>query len=470
MANASSLNGLMKFLGREEWREAFEEVQDGHLLAPCEDAGIDLDQLAGILGDQTAVTLWGCAFEDFLAREFPDGRNMVDEYLRRRGYKESASAKAYMRAIRSSVMSLYEVSGIVPGRSFLARDLIRGGEPVRVTERTATRYLKPWDRLAARILRLGGTHQMCGGALVYGLETSERLLGELGRFEQRLERHIRDVAEENGETVDEARLADMIAAGGSLELAGPVFTQVWLEDALDRALNRRRPKLVNTDGDDILFCKLTLPLTGAADAEAICAALEAVDDVHRDGEVFFNWIGSDNSPAGPPPGGRVLRTMHSEGGVVLGAIEVTGTVVVATTNSRRRAERLQAKVGALLGAMVGEPALQTETPEELLGRPDDPSRPQGLPPGPALPPDEKRRLVHSRLDDHYRKTLDEVVPMLGGMTPREAARTAAGRAKVATWLKYIENQSQTRHDPGDPLSTYDVGWLWSELGVAELRV
>lgn len=31
-----------------------------------------------------------------------------------------------MKAIRSSVMSLYEVSDIVPGQSFLARDLIRG--------------------------------------------------------------------------------------------------------------------------------------------------------------------------------------------------------------------------------------------------------------------------------------------------------------------------------------------------------
>ena len=59
--------------------------------------------------------------------------------------------------------------------------------------------------------------------------------------------------------------------------------------------------------------------------------------------------------------------------------------------------------------------------------------------------------------------------MLDGMTPREAAKTAAGRAKVVTWLKYLENQSRKRPDPGDPLATYDVGWLWTELGVTELR-
>jgi hypothetical protein len=84
--------------------------------------------------------LWGCVFEDFLTRAFDDGRNIVDDYLKRRGWKESASNKAYVIALRSSVMSLYEISDIVREESFLARDLVRGREPVRVSERSATRY------------------------------------------------------------------------------------------------------------------------------------------------------------------------------------------------------------------------------------------------------------------------------------------------------------------------------------------
>jgi len=59
------------------------------------------------------TTVWGCAFEDFLTRELNDGRNIVDDYLKRRGWKESASARAYMSALRTSVVSLYEVSDIV---------------------------------------------------------------------------------------------------------------------------------------------------------------------------------------------------------------------------------------------------------------------------------------------------------------------------------------------------------------------
>ncbi len=57
-------------------------------------------------------------------------RNVADEYLKRRGWKESAGARADIRALRTSVMSLYEVSDVVVGESFLARDLVIGAHAV----------------------------------------------------------------------------------------------------------------------------------------------------------------------------------------------------------------------------------------------------------------------------------------------------------------------------------------------------
>ena len=46
-----------------------------------------------------------------------DGVELLD-YLKRRGWKESASIRAYMAALRRSTMSLYEVSDIVRGTSW----------------------------------------------------------------------------------------------------------------------------------------------------------------------------------------------------------------------------------------------------------------------------------------------------------------------------------------------------------------
>jgi hypothetical protein len=45
--------------------------------------------------------------------------------------EKSAQTKACVKALSCSVISLYEVSGIIPGTSFLAHDLWLDGEPLR---------------------------------------------------------------------------------------------------------------------------------------------------------------------------------------------------------------------------------------------------------------------------------------------------------------------------------------------------
>lgn len=177
MARVHSLDGLMKWLRRDEWRDAFAEVLNHHLLPACSKANLAVEKLPSIIGEDWFMTLWGCAFEDFLSRDLDDGRNFVDDYLKRRGWKEGASSKAYIAALRSSVMSLYEVSEVVPGESLLARDLVRAGEPVRVTEHSATRSLKQWDRIGARIVQVGRETMIGGGLLPFDRDASETVLG-----------------------------------------------------------------------------------------------------------------------------------------------------------------------------------------------------------------------------------------------------------------------------------------------------
>lgn len=87
--SSTSLDGLIRWLGRGEWREPFDEVLWLHLGPACERAGIETEELAGLLSPHRAMTLWGCAFEDFLTRTVDQagigqgGRNIVDDYLKR---------------------------------------------------------------------------------------------------------------------------------------------------------------------------------------------------------------------------------------------------------------------------------------------------------------------------------------------------------------------------------------------------
>ncbi len=59
------------------------------------------------------------------------------------------------------------------------------------------------------------------------------------------------------------------------------------------------------------------------------------------------------------------------------------------------------------------------------------------------------------------KWLDTEISILGGLTPREAAK----REKLIDILKDIENQNERRKLFGGTF--YDISWLWEELGLKE---
>ena len=157
-----SAGGLVEWSRRDPWRERMGELVEKHIRKACDLNDIDLFELPEVIGE-AAMTAMDCAFEDCCARTWEDGSNLARDYLKRRGWKETAINRAYIEALRDSTMSLYEVSDVRPGESFLARDLVRGGDPIRVTERTATKTLVAWDVIACRIVTVRGVVQMTSG-------------------------------------------------------------------------------------------------------------------------------------------------------------------------------------------------------------------------------------------------------------------------------------------------------------------
>jgi len=456
----------MKWLSREEWRDAYNELLDWHLAPACAKADIAIDGLPALIGDQSFMVLWGCVFEDFLTRDLGDGRNIVDDYLKRRGWKESASNKAYMTALRSSVMSLYEISDIVLDESFLARDLVRGGEPVRVSERSATRSLKPWDRIAARVVQVGTRIEMAGGALPFGYDTSETILKALRRAGKKARKDAGMLFRQPGRGIGKALNSEALSDTEVLRASAFMFTNVWLDDLLRRTLNPTLPQMCNTDGDELMFTTVRYPLKPEANANAIRAALAVNPMLRPEGKTFWNWVEPQKRPRKKgPTGSRTFITTLDDGSLVFGTLELKDKMLILEANSRQRAERGRALIEPILEGLVGKPLIEARTVAQLMA-----SRPAGkskaLSSG--LSPDEERAVVHATLDQHYMNLLDEPVPMLGDITPHQAAKTAKGREKLAAWLKFLENAA-ARDGRGSPLADYDLSWMWEKLGVTDLR-
>jgi hypothetical protein len=468
MASKHLLQGLIKWSMRDRWVDRFEQILSDHILPACDETGLEVDEVVPTIGEDLFMsTVWACAFEDFLTRNFEDGENAVDDYLKRRGWKETASTRAYITALRNSTMSLYEVSDIVRDTSFRARDLIRGGEPVLISERSATHSLKPWDRIAARVVEVGSKTQICGGVLPFDHETAEAFLESWRSFGAMNEEERREFAKGAlGDDSAEEAIAEL-SPHDALRASSSIFSTFWLVDAINRVRNPVLPRLHNVDGETLVLCEVSFPVAPGTTAEAIRAILETRPDFRPEGPTSWNWIRQGKPAAASTGAGEqaqrslTIESWEEDGTLVLGDLDIEDGVLTLAVNSAKRSETGCALLSEMLGSLVGKPSVGMENIAQVMA-----SHSTAMPAPLDVPMEQNRDIVHGFLDRHYREVLDQPVPMLGDETPRAAVKTEAGRIKVADWLKMMENQTAKANGP---MRNYSFGWLWAELGIGELR-
>lgn len=381
MKGGHDLSGIMKYAARDEWNTDMAEAVGDHFGLALQEFELELDDIGDILDEHWAATLFGCAFEDLLTRH-PDGRNLCDDYLKRRGWAEKGPTKIYIRALKTAVTSLYEVSDVVPGQSLLVRDLIRGGDPIRVSERSATQSLKQWDRIAARIVPQGSRYLLSGAVLPFTVDASEELIAAIlnpgGRHTNRKLK------------LDEVTLRGL----------APLFTSAWLFDVLPKAMGLAQPTVYNSDGELVMFHRVRFPVAAAVTQKDIGARLAVIPELEAENTRFWNWLG-DPPPARPlvgkPDSARALSVTMEDGRTVLGNIELKGRSLILSVNSATRAAQGTALVQAALGDLVGVPLTEIETIDRALENHD----PATMPPSP-VPFAEATALVHGMLDKSYR--------------------------------------------------------------------
>ena len=212
------------------------------------------------------------------------------------------------------------------------------------------------------------------------------------------------------------------------------------------------PTVTNTDGDLVSLTTDDFELIApSAEVVARLASMPGARDPEREeGDIVVTFTKAGNA------------THRDWDNTVIGHAFVGERRLRVETNSLRRADELRAAIERhLLGLIRHRLRQETNTANLMAGAPARPpsSRGRSVPSQPTPP--EMSAALRSFREQHMRGWVDEEIPLLGGLTPRAAARTPRARQALEVLLKDIERDESRL--PAD--QRIDLSWLRPELGL-----
>lgn len=130
---------------------------------------------------------------------------------------------------------------------------------------------------------------------------------------------------------------------------------------------------------------------------------------------------------------------------VLGHIRIEGRELIASVNSRSRAERIRGEIEARLGRRARYKATDIRSLQSMLRQSKRKPRRQDedeIARFNAQP--EVQQEVERLLDAHWRNWVETKLPALGHQTPMEAVQDADGREMVMALLDDMERREQSQ--------------------------
>jgi hypothetical protein len=218
--------------------------------------------------------------------------------------------------------------------------------------------------------------------------------------------------------------------------------------------NAPPPTLTNTDGD------LISPTTDhfdilTPDRSSLLTSLASFQGAHE--------------PEPAPKSGEVWIEITKHGNAkmqwdntIIGRIVIAGKRMRVESNSARRADSLKATLVSHLGELVKHRLRDEASQDELFRLVESMPGREGeirVPP----PTEEMTAILRAHKERYMSAWPDMEIPALGGLTPREAAKSPRSRADLELLVREMEMQ-EARLPEGE---RFDVSGLRDTLGMSE---
>ena len=285
-----------------------------------------------------------------------------------------------------SPRSVYEIEEVSPGVGMLLRDL-RSGDRVEISERSASTMVRRGTYICTRLMPVGDTMQIIGAVEPVDLRYRDSLIALL------------DDAPEAIELVE-------------------FLTQRFAP-----------PVIRNTEGEDLVACEAVFAVS---DVDALVAALNtAYEPIAMDKPI----IGDEGSALDSE---TLVWHEHLEArgqNTIRAILTLTDGELRIGTNSDERMDRVIDAVGRMSPGLVllSDERTPTDSPFAIAG-----SEAGGVMGGPSGMLDPSDPAMAAIMDEYIRdyetSWLDEEIPALAGLTPRQAAADPTRRPDLIALL------------------------------------
>jgi hypothetical protein len=348
-----------------------------------------------------------------------DGRPLADHFVDT-ARNLSGEERDWLAAQRRAWLGIWEVLSVTPGKEVVVRDLLTG-EQRTVREREASRTLRARDALLARVVDHEGVSLFCG---MYARSLPPR-----------------DAAAVLHEIRAKLRAKGDVAANRlRAQTLGRFMITRWaqaVEDLDDRL--SRPPILSNMDGEALAFVidRFSFDRANRSAVEEHLAAIEGAEPPQTQNDE------------------TIVVLLQPGGDTVVARLFISNGTLRVETNSEQRATVVRRRVEEACGALIRHRSREQKDPARLMAEQPRPAAAR------SERTEEERRVIREFKEQHYWKWLDQPIPILHGKTPRQAARSRAGRAELDLLLRDIEHHEAMLSEG----ERFDVVTLRKELGL-----
>ena len=355
--------------------------------------------------------------------------------IERRGADLDSYELRYLEEACGQPFTFCQVISAESGRRLTLRDILRQRD-VTVHERQASKTLLPGQIIYAKITTMDGESVMLGCAPI---ALSGRCFDAIAQAREAIMRRRK-------------KPADHLLRERDVDLR-----QLYL-DLRELELNPAPPSMQNTDGDPLQLTRLDFDLACPPQA-ALDALLPLTGE--NDPAMFANVCEHDAKGvlvSADIPWIRARSAHRSAPNTLLAALEIRTGRLTVHVNSQRRADAVRAEIAARLGDRAPFKGTVVESFEQMMAagpsaHAGEHEELEGLP--------EVQAMLERMSRQHWATWPDVPLPALRGRTPRQAARTAAGRERLEALLLEFEGHGSAPGAPPGP----DVAALRRDLGL-----